>query len=249
MSPLRDRAASDERCPASAIPAATPRNRRGFSTSDVLALALASLALAPAAASCVPVAFDSHLTAGFQEWPAEPHEPRPVRAAEALPAPEGRCAGGGLGPRRRVPRRATRPSRWPPRSPCSRRAAGSFASVNYRLSRPAAGAARTIPTTTTTWRAAVTWLRQHVRAGRAGTRSRIALLGHSAGADIVSNVAVNPAYLAAARTEPLTRAALLRAAGHRRLRQAPCERQGAAASGVVALGNLPGLPDPSRPRR
>ena len=68
-----------------------------------------------------------------------------------------------------------------------------FASVNYRLSRPAAGNAR-YPDHYDDVASAVAWLRKHVR-GRGGDPKRIALLGHSAGADIVSNVAVNPAYL------------------------------------------------------
>jgi acetyl esterase/lipase len=42
--------------------------------------------------------------------------------------------------------------------------------------------------------AAVAWVHEHIPA-YGGDPQRIALLGHSAGADIVSNVAINPVYL------------------------------------------------------
>jgi acetyl esterase/lipase len=66
-------------------------------------------------------------------------------------------------------------------------------SVNYRLSLPDKGAAQ-FPDHFQDVAAAVAWVREHIPA-YGGDPNRIALLGHSAGADIVSNVAVNPIYL------------------------------------------------------
>ena len=66
-------------------------------------------------------------------------------------------------------------------------------SVNYRLSVPDKGAAQ-YPDHYLDVAAAVAWVREHIPA-YGGDSNRIALLGHSAGADIVSNVAVNPIYL------------------------------------------------------
>jgi acetyl esterase/lipase len=67
-----------------------------------------------------------------------------------------------------------------------------FVSVNYRLSR-GAGTAQ-FPDHFDDVATAVAWVHRHV-AAYGGDPARIALLGHSAGADIVSNVAVNPHYL------------------------------------------------------
>jgi len=66
-------------------------------------------------------------------------------------------------------------------------------SVNYRLSAPDKGAAQ-YPDHFLDVAAAVAWVREHIPA-YGGDPNRIALLGHSAGADIVSNVAVGPSYL------------------------------------------------------
>ncbi|MEW5870201.1 MAG: carboxylesterase family protein [Chloroflexota bacterium] len=66
-------------------------------------------------------------------------------------------------------------------------------SVNYRLSTPDKGAAQ-FPDHFLDVAAAVAWVREHIPA-YGGDPHRIALLGHSAGADIVSNLAVNPVYL------------------------------------------------------
>ena len=110
-----------------------------------------------------------------------------------------------------------------------------FASVNYRLSRPAAGAAR-YPDHYDDVASAVAWLRKHVR-NRGGDPKRIALLGHSAGADIVSNVAVNPAYLKR-RGQPLRALrcfAPLDTAGFDKPRASPREQ----VQWRLALSNLP----------
>ncbi|WP_448543263.1 alpha/beta hydrolase [Roseiflexus sp.] len=66
-------------------------------------------------------------------------------------------------------------------------------SVNYRLSRPDKGAAQ-FPDHFMDVAAAVAWVHEHIDE-YGGDPSRIALLGHSAGADIVANVGVNPTYL------------------------------------------------------
>jgi len=70
-------------------------------------------------------------------------------------------------------------------------------SVNYRLTGPGAPVAPGMRDQFADVAAAVAWVHANVGA-YGGDPSRIALLGHSAGADIVSNVATNPAYLGAA---------------------------------------------------
>jgi acetyl esterase/lipase len=111
-----------------------------------------------------------------------------------------------------------------------------FASVNYRLSRPAGGAAR-YPDHYDDVASAVAWLRTHVRR-RGGDPGRIALLGHSAGADIVSNVAVNPRYLRGhrQRLSALRCFAPLDTAGFDKAKASPREQ----VQWQVALGNEPG---------
>ncbi len=70
-----------------------------------------------------------------------------------------------------------------------------FVSVNYRLTTPAAGSASArFPDHYRDVAAAVAWVRKNI-ARYHGDGKRLALLGHSAGADIVSNVAVNPQWL------------------------------------------------------
>lgn len=72
--------------------------------------------------------------------------------------------------------------------------AWAFASVNYRLSSSSAFNPWRWPTHFDDVAASVGWVRKNVSAS-GGDPARIALLGHSAGADIVSNVSVNPEYL------------------------------------------------------
>lgn len=69
-----------------------------------------------------------------------------------------------------------------------------FISVNYRLTVAGDPASAHFPDHYRDIAAAVAWTRANI-AARGGDPKRIALLGHSAGADIVSNVAVNPAWL------------------------------------------------------
>jgi arylformamidase len=72
----------------------------------------------------------------------------------------------------------------------------TLVSVNYRLSDPDLPAARRIryPTHNRDVGRAVTWVYDHID-GYGGDPSRIALIGHSAGAQIVSSVGVDEDYL------------------------------------------------------
>jgi arylformamidase len=112
-----------------------------------------------------------------------------------------------------------------------------FASVNYRLTRPGDPTSARYPDHYDDVATAVTWLRHHPRR-YGGNPRRIALLGHSAGADIVSNVAVNPTYLArhGQRLSALRCFAPLDTAGFDKPR-ASAKEQG---QWRAALGNQPG---------
>jgi acetyl esterase/lipase len=70
-----------------------------------------------------------------------------------------------------------------------------FVSVNYRLTVAGGPGSAHYPDHYRDVAAAVAWIRAHI-AARGGNPHRIALLGHSAGADIVANVTTNPAWLA-----------------------------------------------------
>lgn len=69
-------------------------------------------------------------------------------------------------------------------------------SVNYRLTDPADPASARFPDHYDDVAHAIGWVHDHVDE-HGGDPSRVALLGHSAGADIVSNVATVPTYLEA----------------------------------------------------
>ena len=69
-----------------------------------------------------------------------------------------------------------------------------FVSVNYRLTKVRDPASAHYPDHYRDVAAAVAWVRAHI-SSRGGDPHRIALLGHSAGADIVANVTTNPAWL------------------------------------------------------
>jgi acetyl esterase/lipase len=68
-------------------------------------------------------------------------------------------------------------------------------SVNYRLTAPGSPTSARFPDHYDDVASAVAWVHGNV-ARYGGDPERIALLGHSAGADIVSNVAAQPSYLA-----------------------------------------------------
>jgi arylformamidase len=70
-----------------------------------------------------------------------------------------------------------------------------FVSVNYRLTRPGEPRSAQYPDHYEDVAAAVAWVYANV-VEYGGDPARIALLGHSAGADIVANVVTNPTYLA-----------------------------------------------------
>lgn len=67
-------------------------------------------------------------------------------------------------------------------------------SVNYRLTAPGQVASAEFPDHYDDVAAATAWVHDHI-ASYGGDPARIALLGHSAGADIVANVVTNPTYL------------------------------------------------------
>ena len=120
-----------------------------------------------------------------------------------------------------------------------------FVSVNYRLTRPGEAKSAQYPDHYEDVAAAVAWVNANI-AEYGGDPSEIALLGHSAGADIVANVVTNPTYLAAVRPRPRCRR-LRRPARHRGIRQAagraPTTPTGSRSSGNASLGNDPELPD------
>lgn len=69
-----------------------------------------------------------------------------------------------------------------------------FVSVNYRLTRQGDATSAHWPDHYDDVAGAVAWVRRHI-ATRGGDARRIALLGHSAGADIVANETADPRYL------------------------------------------------------
>jgi arylformamidase len=69
-------------------------------------------------------------------------------------------------------------------------------SVNYRLTDPAAAAPVRFPAHDEDVASAVAWVHDHI-ADHGGDPDRIALLGHSAGAQISASVATDPKYLGA----------------------------------------------------
>jgi acetyl esterase/lipase len=77
----------------------------------------------------------------------------------------------------------------------------ALVSTNYRLTKAASPRPWRWPTHFEDVSAAISWVYRSISA-RGGDRSRIALLGHSAGADIVSNLATNPDYLVSYRLSP-----------------------------------------------
>ncbi len=76
-----------------------------------------------------------------------------------------------------------------------REAGYTVVSVNYRLSDPSATPPVRYPTHNEDVATAVAWIHDHI-AGYGGDPDRVALLGHSAGAQIVASVATDERYLA-----------------------------------------------------
>jgi acetyl esterase/lipase len=76
-----------------------------------------------------------------------------------------------------------------------------FVSINYRLTVPGSATSAQFPDHYEDVAAAIAWVRRSI-AAYGGDPARLALLGHSAGADIVANVADQPRYLAARGLAP-----------------------------------------------
>ncbi len=115
-----------------------------------------------------------------------------------------------------------------------------FVSVNYRLSDPADSSGAHFPDHYEDVAAAIAWVHAHV-AAFGGDAGRIAVLGHSAGADIVANVLVDPTYLRADGLELDTIACggPLDTEGFDKVRAGAADPGGEREQWKVALGNEP----------
>jgi len=113
-------------------------------------------------------------------------------------------------------------------------------SVNYRLTRPGDSTSARYPDHYSDVAAAVGWVRSHI-ADYGGDPQRIALLGHSAGADIVSNVLLNPAYLDAVgmTAADLACAGPLDSEGFDKFAAGTADIRGLQQEWRTALGNAP----------
>lgn len=114
-----------------------------------------------------------------------------------------------------------------------------FVSVNYRLTVAGDPSSAHFPDHYTDVASAVAWVHAHIdRFG--GDRSRVALLGHSAGADIVANVTTNPRYLGGQglRLRAVTCAGPLDTEGFDKV-TALAAGSGERAAWTDALGNAP----------
>ena len=113
-------------------------------------------------------------------------------------------------------------------------------SVNYRLTHPDKPPSAVYPDHYEDVAAAVAWVRDHI-AERGGDPDRIALLGHSAGADIVSNLLTNPTYLTKAGTAvgDLACAGPLDSEGFDKLAAGAADIDGLKQEWVSALSNAP----------
>jgi acetyl esterase/lipase len=111
-------------------------------------------------------------------------------------------------------------------------------SVNYRLTKPGDPTSAQYPDHFHDVAAAVAWVHRNI-AGYGGDPARVALLGHSAGADIVSNVADNPAYLAQQGLDlkAITCAGPLDTEGFDKATAGARDPDGEKAQWKVALGN------------
>ena len=112
-------------------------------------------------------------------------------------------------------------------------------SVNYRLTVTGDPSSAHYPDHYDDVATAVAWVHDHI-ATYGGDPTRLALLGHSAGADIVSNVADNPAYLAGHHLglDALRCAGPLDTEGFDKV--AAGDPTGVGAQWKEALGNEPG---------
>lgn len=111
-----------------------------------------------------------------------------------------------------------------------------FASINYRLTKPGQAGSAQYPDHFRDVAAAVAWIKRNVDE-RGGDPKRVALLGHSAGADIVSNVANDPQWLRERKHKlsALRCAGPLDTNGFNKPASGPREQ----AQWVAAFGNFP----------
>ena len=116
-------------------------------------------------------------------------------------------------------------------------------SVNYRLTDPADPNSARFPDHYDDVAAAVAWVSQRI-GPLGGDPDRIALFGHSAGADIVANVVVNPTYLNAWGSSPavVDCAGPLDTEGFDKVAAVAADPDGERAIWEAALGNHPGWP-------
>ena len=113
-------------------------------------------------------------------------------------------------------------------------------SINYRLTTPGLAGSAQFPDHFDDVAAAVAWVHANI-AAYGGDPTRLALLGHSAGADIVSNVATNPAYLGqhGLRLDALRCAGPLDTEGFDKTTAGANDPDGEREQWRVALGNNP----------
>ncbi len=115
-----------------------------------------------------------------------------------------------------------------------------FVSVNYRLTDPTDPASAHFPDHYEDVAAAIAWVHAHIGAF-GGDAGRIAVLGHSAGADIVANVLVDPTYLRAdgLDLDSVACGAPLDTEGFDKVRAGAADPGGEREQWKVALGNQP----------
>jgi acetyl esterase/lipase len=113
-------------------------------------------------------------------------------------------------------------------------------SVNYRLTRPGDPTSARFPDHYDDVAAAIAWVRDHIGT-HGGDRDRVAVLGHSAGADIVANVLVVPDHLRAYGERPrsVRCGGPLDTEGFDKPRASAHDPDGERAMWQVALGNEP----------
>ncbi len=113
-------------------------------------------------------------------------------------------------------------------------------SVNYRLTNPALSRSAQYPDHYNDVAASVGWVHDNI-SQYGGNPSRIALLGHSAGADIVSNLVTNPTYLQTAGLDltAITCAGPLDTEGFDKSEAGATDPDGERAQWKHALGNNP----------
>lgn len=113
-------------------------------------------------------------------------------------------------------------------------------SVNYRLTDRGSPTGAQYPDHYEDVAAAIAWVHGHI-ADYGGDGNRIAVLGHSAGADIVANVLVDPTYLRGAGLdlESVRCGGPLDTEGFDKVRAGADSPDGEQLQWKVALGNLP----------